>query len=140
MAMFSRGEDAEPHGAETIIGPSVKVEGNFVGSGNVIVEGVVNGSIKTTKDLRIGDRAKVKADIDAANVTISGEVHGNVRSGGRLELAQSARVFGNVETGSLSVASGAVLNGKCTMVRQESTPMPAASVEKTDRPEKKRPA
>ncbi len=139
MAMFNRDAN-EPHAVETIIGPSVKVEGNFIGSGNVVVEGVVNGSIKTTKDLRIGDRAKVKADVDAANVVISGEVHGNVKSGGRLELTPTARVFGNVETGSLTVAAGAILNGKCMMVKQE--PMSAASniPEKADRNEKKRSA
>lgn len=138
MAMFNR-EEGETHGVETVIGPSVKVEGNFVGSGNVVVEGVVNGTIKTTKDIRIGDRAKVKADIDAANVVVAGEVHGNVRSAGRLELAPSARVFGNVEAGSLSVASGAILNGKCTMVKAE-TPMPQPMQDKNDRNEKKRPA
>lgn len=128
MAMFNR-EEGETHGVETIIGPSVKVEGNFVGSGNVVVDGVVNGSIKTTKDLRIGDRAKVKADVDAANIIIAGEVHGNVKAGGRLELSASAKVFGNVETSSLTVAQGAILNGKCMMVKQEPAPV---VVEKND--------
>lgn len=138
MAMFNR-ESNEPHSVETIIGPSVKVEGNFIGSGNVVVEGVVNGSIKTTKDLRIGDHAKVKADVGAANIVISGEVHGNIRSGGRIELTPTARVFGNIETGSLSVAYGAILNGKCMMVKQEPVSASAVTVpEKTDRIEKKR--
>ncbi len=131
MAMFNR-EEGDAHAVETIIGPSVKVEGNFVGSGNVVVEGVVNGSIKTTKDLRVGEQAKIKADVDAANVIVAGEIHGNVRTGGRLELAASAKVFGNVEASVLSVAQGAVLNGKCMMVKQDAATVPNAAVEKND--------
>lgn len=39
---------------ETVIGPSVKVEGDFVTEGNMIVEGTICGSIKTSKNLKIG--------------------------------------------------------------------------------------
>ncbi len=138
MAMFNR-EEGETHGVETIIGPSVKVEGNFVGSGNVIVDGVVNGSISTTKDIRIGERAKVKADIDAANVVVAGELHGNIKAGGRLELAASAKVYGNVEATVLSVAQGAILNGKCMMVKQEPVVESHAALEKNDMRKKNTP-
>ncbi|MBI4092433.1 MAG: polymer-forming cytoskeletal protein [Candidatus Kerfeldbacteria bacterium] len=119
MAMFSREPEVAAKSPETIIGPSVKVEGNFIGSGNVVVEGTVNGSLKTSKDLRIGEGAKVKADIEAANVTVAGEVHGNVRTAGKLELGPSAKVLGNVEVAVLVVAQGAILNGKCVMVKPE---------------------
>ncbi|MFH0828809.1 MAG: polymer-forming cytoskeletal protein [Candidatus Kerfeldbacteria bacterium] len=139
MAMFNR-DEGDAHSVETIIGPSVKVEGNFVGSGNVAVEGVVNGSIKTSKDLRIGDRAKVKADIDAANVVIAGEVHGNIKAGGRLELMPSAKVFGNVETATLSVAQGAILNGKCLMVKNDIGSVAPLVSEKNEKIDKKRTA
>lgn len=136
MSMFTREEPGD-RSAETVIGPSVKVEGNFVGSGNVVVEGSVTGSIRTSKDLRLGEGAKVKADVEAANVTVAGEVHGNVKATGRLDLAPSAKVFGNVETTSLTVASGAILHGKCTMVKGEAVPVIPPLAEK---PEKKRTA
>ncbi len=133
MAMFNR-EDEGTRTVETVIGPSVKVEGNFVGSGNVVIDGVVNGTLKTTKDLRIGDSAKVKADVEGANITVTGEVHGNIRTGGRLELGPSAKVFGNVETAILVVAQGAILNGKCVMVKpdvaSQSTTPPAEKGER----------
>ncbi|MBI4089977.1 MAG: polymer-forming cytoskeletal protein [Candidatus Kerfeldbacteria bacterium] len=136
MAMFTREEPGD-RSAETVIGPSVKVEGNFVGSGNVVVEGSVTGTIRTSKDLRVGEGAKIKADIEAANVTVAGEVHGNVKANGRLDLGPSAKVFGNVETMSLTVANGAVLNGKCTMVKGEAG---LATPPVAEKPEKKRAA
>lgn len=125
MAMFQRDGDAA-HETETIIGPSVKVEGNFIGSGNVVVSGSVSGTLKTAKHLRVNAGAKIHADVEAATVSVAGEVRGNVRAKERLELAASARVLGNVETQNLSVESGAVLHGKVTMAQATATP-PAVS-------------
>ena len=100
---------------ETIIGPSVKVKGDFHGQGNIIVEGVVEGTIKTANSLYIGDKAKVTADVEAKEARIGGDVKGNVKVSGYLEIAATARIFGDIEASSLSIARGAVLNGKCTM-------------------------
>jgi cytoskeletal protein CcmA (bactofilin family) len=98
---------------ETIIGPSVQVEGNFVANGDIVVEGIVSGSIKTEKNLRIGQDAKIYADIWAANAVVAGEIQGNVTIKEGLELTQTAKVFGDVKTKTLNVSSGAVLQGKC---------------------------
>lgn len=114
MAMFNR-EHPEPAEPETIIGPSVKVEGNFTGSGDVVVEGSLSGTLKTSKSVRIGPNAKVRADIDAGSVFVSGEVRGNVKSSGMVELASTARLIGNIEAAQLRVESGAILSGKCVM-------------------------
>lgn len=137
MAMFNREEETNRN-VETIIGPSVKVEGNFVGSGNVVVEGVVNGSLKTAKDLRIGVGAKVKADIEGANVSIAGEVNGNVKATGRLELTTGAKVFGNIDAVGLVIAEGAILNGKCTMVKHEGVVQSPNQMEKQDKNDRRR--
>jgi len=98
---------------ETIIGPSVQVEGNFVANGDVVVEGVVSGSLKTEKNLRVGEGAKIFANINAANALIAGEVQGNVKIKENLELTATAKIFGDVKTKILSVSAGAILNGKC---------------------------
>lgn len=119
--MFQR-DDAQQmskSGIETIIGPTVKVNGNFTGSGDVSVEGSVIGTLKTSKNLRIGEAAHVKADVAAENIFVAGEVRGNVVCKGRLELTATAKVIGNVETLSLIVAAGAVLHGKCQMLAPE---------------------
>lgn len=134
MAMFNR-DDHQGRTVETTVGPSVKVEGNFVGSGNIIVEGIVSGSLKTSRDVRIGEAAKVKADIEAANLIVLGEVQGNVRVSGRLELGPASRVTGNVETAVLVIAQGASLNGKCLMAKHDAAAT-AAPAEAPAIPEK----
>ncbi|MCK4553681.1 polymer-forming cytoskeletal protein [Candidatus Parcubacteria bacterium] len=104
---------------ETIIGSSVKVKGDFNSQGNIIIEGIVQGNLKTKGNLLVGDKAKITADIEAKEAKISGEIKGNVKIKEYLELTATAKIFGDVEASSLSVERGAILNGKCTMIGEE---------------------
>jgi len=114
--MFSRQEEIKPQKeAETVIGSSVKLKGDFHGQGDIIIEGILDGSLKTTNNLFVGDKAKVRADIEAKDAKIGGEIKGNIKVKGHLEITSTAKIFGDIEVGSLSVARGAVINGKCTM-------------------------
>lgn len=101
--------------AETIIGPSVKVKGNFQGEGNIIIEGIVEGNVKTSKNLLIGNKAKITANVEAGEAKIGGEIIGNIKVNGYLEIISSAKILGDVEATEISIAKGAILNGKCIM-------------------------
>ncbi|OGY45888.1 MAG: hypothetical protein A3A24_00350 [Candidatus Buchananbacteria bacterium RIFCSPLOWO2_01_FULL_46_12] len=98
---------------ETIIGPSVHVEGDFVGNGDVVIEGTVSGKLRTEKNLRIGETAKIFANISAANILVAGEVQGNIKAKESLELTSSAKVFGDIKTNIVTIASGAIFHGRC---------------------------
>jgi len=100
---------------ETVIGSSVKVKGNFIGQGNVKVEGTISGRLDTKGDVRIGSGAKAQANIKARNVFISGEVKGTIKAVEKTVLNSTARVLGDIETKSLSIESGAMFSGKCLM-------------------------
>jgi len=101
--------------AETIIGASVKVEGNFVCEGDMIVDGEVKGKIETNGFLQVGTKSLINADVKAGNGKVSGEIHGNVKVIGYLELTATAKIYGDIEVQTLSVESGALLNGQCSM-------------------------
>lgn len=115
--MFNKqGQEKNFKEVETIIGPSVKIKGDFHGTDNVVVEGIVEGSLKTSGNLRIGDKAKVTANVEAKEAKISGEVHGNIKIRGYLEITATAKIFGDIEVLSLSIERGAIINGKCAMI------------------------
>lgn len=98
---------------ETIIGPSVHVEGDFDAAGDVVIEGTVSGKLNTLKNLKVGTNARIFANVSAANAFVAGEIQGNLRIEGSLELSQSAKIFGDIKAKDLSIASGAVIHGKC---------------------------
>jgi len=112
--MFKK-EDQDFKEVETIIGPSVKVEGDFVGHGNLVIEGVVKGSVKTEGNLKVGEKSQVSASVSAANAIISGEIKGSVSIAGDLELTASAKIWGDISAKSICIARGAFLTGNCNM-------------------------
>lgn len=100
---------------ETIIAQGVMVEGDFTSQGDVVIDGEVKGSVQTAQTLRIGDSAKIHADVTANTAIVAGEVQGNIRITDRLELLESSRVHGDIEASVLSIAAGANVNGRITM-------------------------
>jgi cytoskeletal protein CcmA (bactofilin family) len=106
---------------ETVVGPSVNVEGDFASEGNIVVKGTVSGSVFTSKHLTVEMGAKVIANIRAGSATIAGEVKGNIKVKESLELNSTSRVIGDVDVKSLKIESGAILYGKVTMPGVESS-------------------
>lgn len=100
---------------ETIIGSGVKLEGNFIAEGNVIIRGQIKGSIETKDDLRIEEGALVEADSRARNIFLAGEVKGNLKAEEKISFSSTARLSGNIECKILSVEEGAIINGQCLM-------------------------
>lgn len=106
---------------ETIIGPGVNLEGNFVGEGNIIIRGNVKGSIETKNDLRVEEGATIEADVKAKNMYLAGQLKGNVNVNERVSLAGSAKLLGNIDCHFLSVEDGAIFNGECRMGEKKVT-------------------
>jgi cytoskeletal protein CcmA (bactofilin family) len=110
-----RSEEKTKDSVVTVIGPSVKVEGDLATEGDVVVEGTVIGSLKTEKNLKVGEQARIFAAVQATNALVAGEIQGNLKVKERLELTATAKIFGDIKTKTIIVASGAILNGKCVM-------------------------
>jgi len=100
---------------ETIIGPSVKVEGEFKADGNVIIEGQVVGGFKTKKNLQAGEGSRIKANIEAENAWVGGEVKGNLVIKNHLELSPNAKIKGDIEAQIVTIETGAQINGNLKM-------------------------
>jgi len=101
--------------AETIIGSSVHVSGNFNGKGNMIIEGSLEGEITIEGILYVGDGARVVANIEAKEARLGGNINGNIKIKEYLEISSSAIINGNITTNMLSIAKGAAINGKIEM-------------------------
>lgn len=104
---------------ETVVGPSVVVEGDFSSEGNIIVKGTVSGSVHTTKLLRVEEGAKIFANVKAGNAVVAGTIRGNAKVTERLELVSTGRIAGDVDCKVLVIEAGALVNGKVSMAGME---------------------
>jgi len=114
---------------QTTLGPNCSIKGDLKCDENLLVQGVVEGSIETTRDVTIGPEGKVRASIRASNVVISGIVIGNVTALNKVDLAPSGQLQGNIRAPKLSIAESALFKGSIDM----SPPDPVS-----DRTEKER--
>lgn len=105
--------------AETVIGSSIKVKGNFQGQGDIIIEGTLEGSLKTAASVFIGDQAKIMANIEAKDAIVNGEVRGNVKAKNYLAVGSTAKIFGDLQYGEISIEKGASVNGQLLMISEE---------------------
>ncbi len=101
--------------AETVIGPSIKVKGDFHGEGDIIIEGSVEGKISTKQFLSLGSRAKITANIKAKNAKIAGIANGDLDIDGYLEILKTAVIKGNINAKEISIEKGAVVHGQLNM-------------------------
>ncbi|MCK5319796.1 polymer-forming cytoskeletal protein [Candidatus Parcubacteria bacterium] len=116
--MFNKDTNENIKEAETVIGPSIKVKGNFHGQGNIIIEGEIEGSVKTDNYLLVGEKSIITANVKAKNAKINGKVTGNIQIDEYLEIGNTAIIIGDINAKILSISKGARLNGKCSMNEQ----------------------
>ena len=107
--------------AETIVGHSVKIEGDLVSQGDIKVDGTVTGKVKTAKSLFVGPTAKIEADVEAGSVTVAGVIQGNVKVKGLLVTLQTGKIVGNVECKEIAIEEGAFFMGHCKMADKPET-------------------
>jgi len=108
--------------AETIIGASIKVKGNFHGEGNIVVEGQLEGNLRTDANLFIGEKAKVVANIEASDAIINGEVRGSLKIHQYLAIGPTAKIIGDINYSEISIEKGAIINGQIIYVSNSGKP------------------
>lgn len=121
LAELETGSGRTVDDVETVVGPSVNVEGDFASEGNIIVKGSVAGSVRTSKHLSVEQGARIMANVRAGSAQVAGEVRGNMKIKDVLELTSTARVVGDVEVKTLMMEAGALVYGKVMMPGLEGT-------------------
>lgn len=112
---MAKRDDFSPDAPETIVGATVKIEGDLVSEGDIKVDGLVSGKIKTSKNLYVGPMAKIEADVEAENAVFAGVVKGDIKIKENLLVQETGKIMGNVSCMRLSIAEGAHFSGSCTM-------------------------
>jgi cytoskeletal protein CcmA (bactofilin family) len=118
VAADGRNQIMPVENAAARIGKSVEIRGEVKGSEDLIIDGLVEGTVTLTESrLTIGPNAQVAADLAAKDVLIMGRVQGNVVAGGRVELRAGCSVEGDIRALRLSVEDNAVFRGKVDLTQ-----------------------
>jgi cytoskeletal protein CcmA (bactofilin family) len=104
-----------PSSSQCIIGPKTVVKGDISGDEDILVEGTVEGTIKISRDLRVGAGGRVKATVNAQSIVVAGEVEGDCQAEQRVHLEATGKLTGNIRAPRVMIVEGATFKGNSDM-------------------------
>jgi cytoskeletal protein CcmA (bactofilin family) len=106
----------------SIISADLRINGDLICSGDVQVDGWVEGDIQS-RNIVIGEGATVQGGLQAETVRVCGVVNGQIKADS-VVLEKTARVTGDVLHKSLAMEQGASLEGTCKRLDSSATLSP----------------
>lgn len=100
----------------SIISSNVTIEGKLISSGNVRIDGKIEGDVIVHGNLTLGETSVINGEVKAENITIGGRVIGYVNANDRLILESKSYLEGDITANVLVIEAGAKFNGKSNMM------------------------
>jgi cytoskeletal protein CcmA (bactofilin family) len=101
-----------PNPSKNVLNSDVEIKGNVKFSGELTLEGKLEGEISSDGTLQVGETGTVNGNVSAGTVVIRGKVNGNVTARDKIELKSKAEVFGDIRSAKLSIEEGVTYVGK----------------------------
>jgi cytoskeletal protein CcmA (bactofilin family) len=81
----------------------------------LLIQGPIEGEIRSTSEVEIGETGAVKATISARSIVISGRVNGDCTATDKLEIRASGKLTGSIHAARIVIAEGAEFKGTSQM-------------------------
>jgi len=111
--MFTRDPQTR---VDTLIGKSVRVQGDVEFQGGLHLDGRIVGSVRSDEareaTLSVSETGFIEGTVQVSNVLLNGAVKGDIRARERVVLGATARVEGSVYYGTIEMTLGAQIKGK----------------------------
>lgn len=102
--------------SSTVIGPSVKIQGDIISDEDLVIEGQVEGTITcNAHTVTVGKSGTLKANVSAKDVTVNGSLEGNISGIERVLVTASGVVRGNIVAPRVILEDGARFKGSIDM-------------------------
>ena len=127
--------------SKNVLNSDVEIKGNLKFSGELTLEGKLEGEVQTDGVLNLGDTAVVNGNINAQSVVVRGKINGNINAKEKIEIKAKAELFGDIRATKLVVEEGVTFVGKTEVNPNKVTPTapPARSGEAPKFPEPAKP-
>ena len=97
-----------------LIAQGTEITGDVNTTGDLRIDGQVQGNVSCTAKLVIGEGGKILGNIDCNSGEISGTVSGQIVAKEILQLNRSSSIQGDIEAMRFIVEDGASIKGRCT--------------------------
>jgi cytoskeletal protein CcmA (bactofilin family) len=115
----------------SVLGPTLKFKGELSADEDLLIKGRVEGSIKHSSSLTIGEGGHVKANVSAEYISVEGRVEGDLNGSKCVKIRETAKIDGNIVSPNVSLVEGATFNG---IIDMDSDPATSVSAKPADRP------
>ncbi len=105
----------KPAAKSTVMGANTRYNGKIDTSEPLLIQGPMEGEIKSTSEVEVGETGVVKAAIHAKSIVISGRVTGDCTAADRLEIRASGKLTGSIKAPKIAIADGAEFKGTTQM-------------------------
>lgn len=101
--------------APCVIGKGIQIRGNLSGSGNLVIEGRVEGHIALQDHITVEESGAVVADVETRESTVNGKMSGNSDASERVSVLATATVLGDIRAPRVVIEDGARFRGNIEM-------------------------
>ncbi|HLA53868.1 MAG TPA: polymer-forming cytoskeletal protein [Flavitalea sp.] len=121
-------DSAIPVSGASIIASGTTLKGDITSTGDIRIDGTLNGNINCSAKVVIGANGIVEGDITGQQADIMGKVNGTIKVKELLQLKGGSTLSGNIYASKLQIETSANFNGQCHMTNNStSNPSKAAS-------------
>ncbi len=103
------------NGLTCVIAEGTRIEGKFICSENVRLDGQIKGDVNVSKKLVMGVNSLIDGNISAQSMAVQGKIKGNFKLSDTLQLLSTANVDGDIKAQIIIVEEGAIYNGALTI-------------------------
>ena len=114
-------------GSKNVLGSDVEIKGELKFSGEMTLDGKVEGEIRGEGSLTLGEGSVVNGNIETQSAVVRGKITGNIVTRDKLELKAKTELFGDIRAPRLSIEEGVTFVGRVEVNpnKLSSTPPPA---------------
>jgi cytoskeletal protein CcmA (bactofilin family) len=97
------------------LGKDVVFKGILTLEGNIRVDGRLEGELRSTGTLIVGEHAVIRGNIMAGILITSGKINGDVIASEKIKILKPGIVIGDIRTPAISIEAGAFFHGLSDM-------------------------
>lgn len=102
----------KPEHRGSVVGPGIKVTGDFKTREPIRILGSVEGNLAVEGPVEVGQTGRVRGDVHASDVSVDGRIDGNLHVTDRVELRLTGRIRGDITAPRVSMVEGSFFRGR----------------------------